>query len=150
MATATLQIDQTILQLLEAKATAQGVSPDVFLWQLLEGENGTASYPQAIHAEPATPQLTPYQIAKAKGLLGAVDSSIHDPDSPPIHTEFGTYLAKKHEDEKRRFFVLEEIAEKQGITPQEWVRQHCPNGKDSQGRSLSQILDSYAVAEVAR
>ena len=97
MTTATLEIDQTILQILEAKATAQGVSPDVFLRRLLEGENGTASYPQTLHAEPATPQLTPYQIAKAKGLLGAVDSSILNPDSPSIHTEFGQHLLEEYE-----------------------------------------------------
>lgn len=97
MATATLQIDQTIFQLLEAKATAQGVSPDVFLRRLLERENGTASSPPAIHAEPATSPLTPYQIAKAKGLLGAVDSSVPAPDSPPIHTEFGQHLLEEYE-----------------------------------------------------
>ena len=97
MATATLQIDQTIFQLLEAKATAQGVSPDVFLRRLLERENGTSGYPQASHAETAAPQRTPYQIAKTKGLLGAVDSSASDPDSPPIHTEFGQHLLEEYE-----------------------------------------------------
>ena len=97
MATATLEIDQTILQILQAKATAQGVAPDVLLRRLLESENGTNNHTPPIHTEPAAPQLTPYQIATAKGLLGAVDSRIPNPDSPPIHTAFGQPLLAEHE-----------------------------------------------------
>lgn len=58
--------------------------------------------------------------------------------------ELRACLAEKHEVERRRFFALEEQAEKEGLTPEEWVRQNCPNGKDLQGRSLAQILDGIA------
>ncbi len=106
--TATLEIDQTVLQILKTKAKAEGLSPDAFLRKLLAGENGGASSchpeislaeasPVAISVAPAKPQLTPYQMATAKGLLGAVDSSVLNPDSPPIHTEFGQYLLEEYE-----------------------------------------------------
>ncbi len=148
MATATLEIDQTLLQTLQAQASNLGLSVDALLRKFAENKNNELAL--SYDTEPKATQLTPYQIAKAKGLLGAVDSNVPNPDSPPIHTEFGEYLAKKHEDEKQRFFVLEEIAEKEGVTPQEWVRKNCPDGKDNQGRSLSQILDSFSVTEMTR
>ena len=73
-------------------------------------------------------------------LLEAVEA----PDA-----ELEAILAEKHEAERRRFFALEVIAEKEGLTPQKWVRQNCPNGKDHQGRSLAQVLDTFVVTETS-
>ena len=42
-----------------------------------------------------TPQLTPYELAA--DLIGSVDSSVPDPDSPPIHTDFGQHLLEEHQ-----------------------------------------------------
>ena len=126
MSTATLEIDQTLLQTLQAQASHQGLSIDALLRKLTENGNGTENYPLKVQANGVATQ------------------------TPDEKETLGDYLLEKHEDEKRRFFVLEEIAEKQGVTPQEWVRQNCPNGKDSQGRSLSQILDSFSVTEITR
>ncbi len=126
MATATLEIDQTILQALQAQASNQGLSIDALLRRLAENGNGTESYLLKIQSNGIATQTQGEQET------------------------LGNYLREKHEDEKRRFFALEEIAEKQGVTPQEWVRQNCPDGKDNQGRSLSQILDGFSIAEITR
>lgn len=96
LGTIKIEIEQTLLQGLLEKATARGLSLEAFLRQLIESENGVATHTPEIEAEPATPPLTPYQIAKAKGLLGAVDSSVLDPASPPIQTEFGRHLLEEY------------------------------------------------------
>ncbi len=57
---------------------------------------------------------------------------------------FGAYLLEKHNKEQRRFFALQKIAEQQGVTAAEWVRQHFPNGRDNMGRSLAEFLDSLS------
>ena len=94
MATATLEIDQTILHALQAQASNQGLSLDALLRRIAENKNNeiALSYDTDLKVTP----LTPYQIAKAKGLLGAVDSSVSNLDSPPIHTEFGQHLLEEY------------------------------------------------------
>jgi hypothetical protein len=91
--TVTIEIDQAtavVLQMLQAKAAAQGIPLDVFLRQFAEGENGAATY--TIQSE--TAQLAPDELGKdsidsketigerleRKGLLGTIDSS--EPDDP--------------------------------------------------------------------
>ena len=96
LGTIKIEIEQTLLQGLLEKATARGLSLEAFLRQLIESENGVATHTPGIKAEPATPTLTPYQIAQAKGLLGAVDSSVLDPASPAIQTEFGQHLLEEY------------------------------------------------------
>jgi hypothetical protein len=97
MATATLELDSAVIQILRTKATAQGLSPEALLRKLLESENGVNDHSQTSYAKSEQPTLTPYQIAQAKGLLGAVDSSVPNPDSPPIDTEFGRHLLAEYE-----------------------------------------------------
>jgi hypothetical protein len=64
------------------------------------------------------------------------DKAAHDvPD-------FGVYLLEKHNKERQRFFALQKMAAQEGMIPDEWVRQHFPNGRDSQGRSLAEFLDT--------
>ena len=152
MATATLEIDNALLQVLQTEASNQGLSLNGLLWKLTQNGLPVEPFPLGIDATETEPEETIGERLERKGLVGMIDSSVptSDPYAQPRHTEFGAYLAKKHEDEKRRFFVLEEIAEKDGMTPQEWVRQNFPNGKDAQGRSLSQILDSFSVTEMSR
>jgi hypothetical protein len=64
--------------------------------------------------------------------------------------DFGAYLVEKHEREKQRSAALQSIAAQQGILPGEWVRQHFPNGRDNQGRLLSEALDAFIAGLVGR
>jgi hypothetical protein len=59
--------------------------------------------------------------------------------------DFGAYLLEKHEREKQRFAALQHIAAQQGIPPGEWVRRHFPQGRDNQGRLLSEALDAFIL-----
>jgi hypothetical protein len=128
------QIAPEIIQALIAQANASGLTVNDYLAQLLGLTNGYDD------GEAETRALTPYELVE--DLIGAVDSSIPDPTSPPRHTAFGAYLAEKHDKEVKRSSVLAKVAAQQGITSDEWVRRHFPNGRDSQGRSLSEALDS--------
>lgn len=60
---------------------------------------------------------------------------------------FGAYLVEKHEKERQRFFALQDLAAQQGVSPGEWVRQHFPDGRDNQGRLLSEVLDTVILEQ---
>lgn len=128
------QIAPEIIQALIAQADANGLTVNDYLARLLGLANGYD------HEKSETHTLTPYELIE--DLIGAVDSSLPDPSSPPMHTEFGDYLTGKHMREQRRSSALAKIAAELGITPQDWVSQNFPNGRDSQGRSLSEALDA--------
>ncbi len=61
--------------------------------------------------------------------------------------DFGAYLIEKHEKEAQRFSALKNVAAQQGVSPGEWVRQHFPNGRDNQGRLLSESLDTLILEQ---
>jgi hypothetical protein len=131
------QIAPEIIQALIAQANASGLTVNDYLARLLGLTNGHDG------EGPETRTITPYELVE--DLIGAVDSSIPDPTAPPRHTAFGAHLAEKHDKEVKRSSALANVAAQQGITPDEWVRRNFPNGRDSQGRSLSEVLDSLEV-----
>jgi hypothetical protein len=98
MATATLEIDQTILQALQTQASNQGLSIDALLRKLTENGNGTENHLLNIYAvaqEPDT-QETIGERLERKGLIGMIDSSQPRPDSPPNKSAIGDILAEKY------------------------------------------------------
>lgn len=123
-----------LLLTLQQRAEAQGKTLDAFLRELVEARENRAQT-----------AVTPYELVA--DLIGAVDSSIPDPTSPPRHTTFGAHLLEKHHQEIKRSAALEDIAARQGVTPEEWVRQNFPNGRDSQGRLLAERLDTLILKE---
>lgn len=44
---------------------------------------------------------TPFELGQA--FIGAIDSSVPDPDSPPIHTAFGQHLLEEHRKQLEKF-----------------------------------------------
>jgi hypothetical protein len=136
-----IEVDPTSAILIEAlkrKAEEQGKTLDELLRPLAEDINEA-------NGEAETQTLTPFELAG--NLFGAIDSSVPDPTSPPRHTAFGAYLIEKHGREVKRSSALANIAAQQGIAPDEWVRRNFPNGRDSQGRSLSEALDTLILEE---
>lgn len=96
------QIAPEIVQAIVAQATARGLSVNDYLRQLLGLNNGAGAGSTFAEACPEPPQkeevaLTPYQIAKAKGLLGAVKSGQGNPASPPLQTDFGQHLLEEYQ-----------------------------------------------------
>ena len=112
MTTATLEIDQTLLQTLQAQANHQGVSIDALLRKFAEGGNGVIKSAK-IDIEPAK-ALTPYELIK--DLLGSVDSSEPDADSMPIHTDFGQHLLEEYQQQLEDMnSTIGERLEKRGL-----------------------------------
>ncbi len=97
MTTTTLEIDQAVLQLLQAQANAQGLSVAALLRKLAENGDGTPAPANGVLASPETEQETIGERLERKGLLGMIDSSQPRPDSPPHHTDFGQHPLEKHE-----------------------------------------------------
>jgi hypothetical protein len=128
------QIAPEIIQALMAQANDKGLTVNDYLARLLGLSNGYNN------EEAKTQALNPYELVE--DLIGAVDSRISESSSPPMKTEFGAYLAEKHLKELKRSSALANIAAQLGITPDEWVRRNFPNGRDTQGRSLSEALDA--------
>src|SRR5262249_11468225 len=126
---------------LQAKAKARGVRLDDLLLPLTEEENG----PEEASESDGGP--TPFELAG--DLIGSIDSSVPDPDpiAQPRHTAFGAYLVEKHHKETKRSSILSRIAAQQNMTPADWVRRNFPDGRDSQGRKLSEVLDTLAFEE---
>lgn len=90
-------------QAIIALASARGQSVNDYLRKLLglNGErNGDLSYDSTTQANVES-DVTPYELIA--DLVGSVDSSIPDPDSPPRHTAFGQYLLEKHRKQAERF-----------------------------------------------
>ncbi len=90
------QIAPDTAQAIVALASAHGQSVNDYLRKLLglNGEsNGELNYSNKTQAN-AESDVTPYALIA--DLVGSVDSSIPDPDSPPRHTAFGQYLLEKH------------------------------------------------------
>ncbi len=102
MATATLEIDQTLLQSLQAQASNQGLSVDALLRKFAENGNQIDSFPQELHFDLAT-KPTPYELVK--DLIGSIDTSVPDsnPDSQPHHTPLGALVAEKLKSQGLKF-----------------------------------------------
>ena len=95
MATATLEIDQALLQTLQTRASEQGLSVDALLRKYAENGNGAAHYLQDLYPESDT-QETIGERLERKGLLGIIDSSLPlDPDSPPYRDALFDMIADK-------------------------------------------------------
>lgn len=97
MAIATLEIDQSLLQLLQAQANTQGLSIEALLRRLAENGNGLPTPANGVLANSEDEQETLGERLERKGLLGIVDSSQPRSDLPPHHTDFGQHLLEKHE-----------------------------------------------------
>ena len=96
MATATLEIDNALLQVLQTAAKNQGLSLNGLLWKLTQ--NGLSVEPLAlgVEATETEQQETIGERLERKGLIGMIDSSQPRPDSLPNKTAFGEILAEKY------------------------------------------------------
>lgn len=71
-----------ILLTIQQKAEARGKTLDAFLRELIEESEAGGIAP------------APYELAKE--FIGAINSNMPDPSSPPIHTAFGQHLLEEH------------------------------------------------------
>ncbi|MGH9843488.1 MAG: hypothetical protein ACREEM_32520 [Blastocatellia bacterium] len=81
-----------ILGALQEKAEARGQTLDSLLRPLVEDE---PNWQPEVEERPLAELL--------EGLIGAVDSSVADPSSPPHHTEFGRLLIEKFRKQGLKF-----------------------------------------------
>ena len=102
MQTGTLEITGlplAILQSLAERAHAAGATAEEYARALieqglaLETEQREAILP--LHGQDEESDETAGERLERLGLIGMIDSSQPDPDSPPRHTEFGRLLAEK-------------------------------------------------------
>ncbi len=85
-----IQVSEATYNALMEEIRLRGVSLEE--WIRLHLPNGRAE--QDDHAEER--EETIGARLERKGLIGIIDSSKPDPDSPPIHTPFGQLLVEKY------------------------------------------------------
>lgn len=84
MPTNTIELTETTYQVLMEEVRARGITPEEWVRSYL---------PLNGHHEES--DETWGERLERLGLIGMIDSSQPDPDSPPRHTEFGRLLAEK-------------------------------------------------------